>query len=116
MTKKQLKQLKTHIQKTGGATINIHGRLRAFKNGYMVSKDGFAKITTLKRLNRRLIRTYTMHALLIGAYVGFWIDNGLLYIDLSMNILDKQRAIYEGLINNQIAIYDCKNKQSIYLK
>lgn len=117
MTKKQLKQLKQHIIKTGGATIDADGHIMALSRGYMVSIEGFEKITTLKRLNRRMLRAHILHAIIMcNAYIGFWMDGNKLYIDLSKNIEDKAQAIREGLNNKQLAIYDCATGDCIRLK
>lgn len=107
MTKKQLKQLKAYILKTGGATITADGHICALDTGYMVSIKGFEKVTTLKRLNRRMLRSHILHALImLNTYIGFWMDGNALYIDLSMNIKTREEAIKAGIENNQLAIYE----------
>lgn len=43
MNRKQLKQLKEHIAKNGGATLNANGAIMAFSAGFMVSIKGYEK-------------------------------------------------------------------------
>ena len=116
MNKKQLKQLKEHIAKYGGATLTSAGVITALSAGYMCSIYGYEKKTSLKRLNKRLLNKYFRKARNIGAYVGAWLDNDILYLDLSKQYATKAQAISEGLKNKQLAIYDNANAQSVYIK
>lgn len=49
-------------------------------------------------------------------YLGLWYDehDKIWYIDLAENIEDFMQAIDLAVSRKQIAIWDCKNKQSIY--
>lgn len=49
-------------------------------------------------------------------YIGLWLDSGIMYIDISININDKMEALEFGKYNKQLAIYDIVNNDSIYLK
>jgi len=50
-------------------------------------------------------------------YFGGWLDNeGYIYLDMNIYILDFVMAIKEAIKQNQVAIYDLKNEKSIYLK
>ena len=114
MNKKQLKQLKEHIAKSGGATLTAGGVITALSAGYMVSIKGYEK--SVKRLTKRVINKYLKLAKAHGLYAGVWLENGLYCMDLSKNIADKQRAIYEGIKNEQRAIYEISTGSYIYLK
>lgn len=46
-------------------------------------------------------------------YIGFWINEGNLYIDLVENIQDFEEAYEKGFDRAQIAIYDCVNQKDI---
>lgn len=48
-------------------------------------------------------------------YLGFWIHNDTLYMDLSERIMDRDEAIRQGHARDQIAIYDTENGQDIYM-
>lgn len=115
MNKSQLTQLKNYIIKNGGATIDNHGSIKLFDRGYMVSLANYEKQTTIDRLHIATLKKYLYLASLYGLYVGFWLDDGVLYVDMSKRIENKQQAIDFGLYNKQISIYDLKNQTTIYL-
>jgi hypothetical protein len=50
-----------------------------------------------------------------NTFLGAWLDEGLLYIDLSMHIENKDEALKLAKDNHQKAIWDVKNNKSIYL-
>lgn len=49
-------------------------------------------------------------------YIGLWLDSNIMYIDISINIIDKVEALEFAKYNKQLAIYDLINNDSIYLK
>jgi len=51
-----------------------------------------------------------------GDYLGGWIDDDKLYLDLSGYVQDEKYALHIAKKLNQKAIYDIKNKKNIYLK
>lgn len=114
MNKKQLKQLREHIAKSGGATLNKNGAIMAFNSGYCVSVKGYEK--SVKKLTKRIINKYLKIAGSRGMYAGVWLEDGLYCLDISENIATREQAIYAGVKNEQRAIYDCFNNDYIYLK
>lgn len=48
-------------------------------------------------------------------YIGLWLDSDIMYIDVSIHIIDYLEALEVARDNDQLAIYDLKNKTSIYL-
>ena len=111
---KRFKQLKKHLKLYGGATLASDGAITALKSGYMVSRAGY-EIKSKKLSYFKLVKHLRL-AQRLGAYAGLWIDGGLVYLDISDNIATRERAIYEGLKNNQLSIYDCKTGDYIRLK
>ncbi len=49
-------------------------------------------------------------------YLGGWVDDGIVYLDISTNISTIEEAASLGYSANQKAIWDVKNKESIYLQ
>lgn len=47
------------------------------------------------------------------AYIGGWIDNADLYMDISINVQNKIEAIKIAQLNNQLSIYDVNSGLSI---
>lgn len=50
-----------------------------------------------------------------GLYIGLWLDNDIMYVDVSIHIIDYMEALEIARNNDQLAIFDLKNKDSIYL-
>jgi hypothetical protein len=123
MNKTQLNALLQHIQLTGGATLTPKGELTAFSSGFMVSLAGYETQTQVNKIDLKALNNYFNTALKLTrskdskgkAYVGFWLDNDVLYIDISIHVEQRITAIQLGTKNKQLAIYDCKACNSIYL-
>lgn len=47
--------------------------------------------------------------------LGLWIDNGIIYFDISEIVPSVSEAINKGLNRNQIAVFDFDNAESIYI-
>lgn len=100
------------IIKNGGATINKYGKMVNLKSGYQVSKKDLytCKVDELtqsdidkvvKNLNR-------------GEYAGLWIENGVVYVDISERVATKRDALAVGKARNQISIFNWKKGDCIY--
>ena len=49
-----------------------------------------------------------------SCYIGTWINNDLVYLDISLNIKDKNQALEYAKANGQICIWDVEKKVEIY--
>jgi hypothetical protein len=101
-----------------GATLTKTLRKSSLKSGYMVSLKGYEiiiKASQETRLFYEIGRANTRAEVLNNSYVGVWIENGLAYIDVSINIKELNKAITFGKDNEQLAIYDIKNNEVITL-
>ena len=108
-----IKTIKNELIKNGGLTLQADCTKAKEKNGFYCSIIGYEKIIKMEQLEETL-KEYK-NKLLKNEYIGLWIDNGLLYIDITKHYKDKKRAIQNGIKNKQIAIYDIKQNKSIYL-
>lgn len=112
--KKFTEKLYNKMIKNGGLTINRHMEELTHNIGYMVSVYGYEK-----KLNNfsfeevgKVVSEY--QKIVKGAlYIGFWIDDGVLYIDVSKYIYNKSQALKFGKQNKQIAIFDLEKQESI---
>lgn len=111
-----LKELKKHIILCNGATLDNNNNTIIFNSGYLVSVKQYEYKTKLKKLSKRLLRFYQYEAQRLGAFVGLWLNNNILYIDISYLIKDKLNALSIARHEQQQAVFDCKNNASIYLK
>jgi len=108
----------------GGGTFTSSGLKANFDKGYLVSLKGTeVKIKLKNELTSLDVAFLTAQINKIvskqnfaGYYVGFWSNDGYFYIDKSIFIFSKNEAFILGYQNNQQAIFDCKNKESLYLK
>ena len=114
----ELKDIKKIIE-NGGATLNKELKKAELSNGFMVSLEGTETQTQGNDYNA-IIKAVEEKQELIkdkkNMYVGLWLDNGIMYIDVSINIINKVDALEFGKYNKQLAIYDLVNNDSIYLK
>jgi hypothetical protein len=113
----------TQFVEKGRYNFNKNGRALKIKElGYIVSRAKGLQI----QFNSQDLTDYNFKDLetLINRltkdikpkeFIGLWLDNGILYIDLSRVILSLENAKELGRANKQQAIYDLKNKKTIYL-
>ena len=116
--KNKLDKIIKNIIDKGGCNLSKNMEFLNYNSGYMVSiKDMYIikkyDIKNLKKALKNVVKNIA-----INQCCGCWYnseDNNI-YIDISINIEDKQQAIKEGVKNNQLAIYDIKNNKTIYIK
>ena len=114
----ELKQLINDIVCKGGATLDRDLQPIDSKTGYMVSYFETEKTFNIDKIDYEAISNIILERqadLKENEYLGFWVDKGKLYIDISINILDLKQAKEVGISNNQLAIYDLKNDSSIQI-
>jgi hypothetical protein len=111
-------QLKTIILR-GGANLNKSLEVVNVSKGYLVSVPSkFAKVLTIDTDYATMLKAMQDMSTEInvdglGAYVGLWVDEGKLYIDLSINFNDRQVALNIAREFNQKAIWDATLDKSI---
>ena len=112
-------ELIKEIIKNGGSTLTKDLNKAELKKGYMVSLEG-AESQVKKDDYKAIIKAIEEKQEIIKdtskLYIGLWVDNGMMYIDISINIDDKIEALEFGKKNKQLAIYDLENDKSLYLK
>lgn len=99
------KKLKKIIN-NGGATLRRDGSSVTYADGYQVSKQDMfiIDITETGELAKAVNTVLSM--LSRGELCGLWINEGKAYIDISVRISDKDKALNMGRKLNQISIYD----------
>ena len=117
---KDTKKLIDEIVQNGGATLNNELENANLNGGYMVSMVGHETIISLedlkdyKQVEKTLIE-YKKLARKNKAFIGAWINNNKLYLDLSKNYKRLGNAMKIGKKNNQLAIFDINNLEEIML-
>lgn len=95
-----------------GNPANItEGYMVAFKGGLIVDKNDPKYETKLRQAIVQLL-DLNVHLHNIG-YIGFWENEGKMYIDLSVNILSVNMALTFGKQQDQIAIWDVLRSNSV---
>ena len=115
--KLKVSDLKEMVKKNGGFSINPLGECP--KTGYMVSIKDLYKIS-LNLIDQDDIDFASEIASKISGYIGGWLDTtdsniNNFYMDISVNIQDREKAIEIAKKNGQLAIYDIASGESIYL-
>lgn len=128
MKKENILTLLEKTLKNGGLTIDENGNELSKTNGYMVSL--LDTETTIYIKDKSMLELYQLFIKLIESkkqtieqikkvnqslYIGLWIDNDILYFDISICIQRKSDAITTGKNNLQLAIYDLATQESISL-
>lgn len=114
----ELKDIKKIIE-NGGATLTKELKKASIKGGFMVSLEGAetqVKGEDYQAINQAIKEKQEIIKDSNNLFIGLWLDNDIMYIDISINIIDKVEALEFGKYNKQLAIYDIANNNSVYLK
>jgi hypothetical protein len=115
---KNLKEFVAAIIENGGATYNLANGGTVDK-GYMVSKKGlemkFQPEVDVTQAVCQFIKEFGFELYEVENFMGAWIDEGVLYLDVSNNFAKRSDAIREGYKNEQLAIFDVVAQESLYL-
>ena len=91
------------IKRNGGATFNKYGNRVTMKSGYQVSKCDLL-IIPVDELDKLIVKELLGRLVSRGEYLGLWIDNGNVYIDISCRIATKSKAMEMGRELNQLSV------------
>lgn len=114
-----LSTLFSELSLTGGFSYNVTTGSFNPSTGYMVGLAGFEEGFYFddfenKDINQYFVK-YVRQFCKEESFLGGWVDGNRVYLDVSINIDDLETAIYTGIINDQAAIFDCKNQRAIKL-
>lgn len=102
----------------GGLTINKNGVVVNYKRGYQVSVRDCYKLR-VKNVDKIVEAIEKVMNFIQNSpktyFCGLWIDEGYIYIDISVRILDRLDAVIIGDRLNQKSIFDWSNCECIYL-
>ena len=106
------------IIKNGGSTLDYN--LNDFKSskGYIVSIKGQeVKVdkNDIENIKKEIEKKREFIKDKKGLYVGLWVDSEIMYIDVSIHIVNYLKALEVARNNEQLAIYDLQKNDSIYL-
>ena len=113
--KKLVKTIYNTTIKNGGASYNLKGKSPS--KGFMVADFGTEEKIPVKEFTKERIHKYILNhrKQLKGKCFGTWLNDGYVYLDISKNIHDKEKAMIQGKQNKQLAIFDLSSFESINL-
>lgn len=103
------KKLYDEVFENGGLTLDKEYKKISQKDGYMCSILGYEIKIALEDCNFEEVKeiaTNYQKILKNNLYLGFWIEKGFLYIDISKWYTKRSDALKAGKINKQISVYD----------
>ena len=105
-----------NILKNGGTTVTANGNRIKAKQGYMVSLPDHETVLPIED-NATIIDMIDkkLKSIPNGAMLGGWVDGDRVYLDYSVKVADRERAIKIGKKYGQLAIYDIANCNVITL-
>ena len=104
------------IIKQGGATLTSSLEVANINEGYMVSILGYEKkfdCEDVTNINNYILDLQNKIGSKEGYYIGLWVFKNEVYVDISINIIDKSDALEFGKKNKQISIYNIENGSTI---
>lgn len=114
----KIEEIKRIIENKG-ETLTKDLKKADLKKGFMVSLEGTESQVAGNDYNEIMKAIESKKEIIQdrdNLYIGLWLDNNIMYIDISINIQDKTEALEFAKYNRQLAIYDLMNNDSIYLK
>lgn len=114
----KLEEVKRIIE-NGGETLTNELKKAELVNGFMVSLEGTesqVKGEDYQAIKKAIEEKQAIIQDSKNLFIGLWLDGGIMYVDISINIIDKVEALEFAKYNKQLAIYDIVNNDSIYLK
>lgn len=110
-----------NVLKLDGLTLDFNSNIVRPNKGYFVSLKSPSIKLTINQVQS--VTKYDLCELLKHLYfkstsldyIGFWLNQDTCFIDISRHIEDLTEAITQGLVNEQIAIWDCSNNKEITL-
>lgn len=101
-----------------GATLDKNYNNFSKNVGFMVSLEGQeVKVNKndIQGIKKEIEKKREFIGNKKGLFIGLWLDNDIMFIDVSIHIIDYLEALEVARDNDQLAIYDLKNNDSIYL-
>ena len=107
------------LKENSGASYNMLTKEYNPNKGYFVSLPNLETKVSLQSLSVDDIATLiNKHRSLLQnktKFIGGWIDNDTVYLDINEQIEDKREALERGYKHNQLAIYDANKGEVIDL-
>lgn len=112
--------IRQNTLRNGGLSVNPFYGSHEPKTGYMVALQGHELVIPVELFNYGSIVDYLEKKsnLLMGdasLFLGTWLNDGKVYLDISENVLNFDDAIIKGLNRQQLAIFNLNNMSEVSL-
>ena len=107
------------LNDNNGVTLDLNGQPLKADKGYLVSIKGYESIFNYSQIDNIILNSLIQKRIKESpnnAYIGLWLNKARLYLDYSVLIQDKKKALMFAKDNDQLAIFDLKNKKEIFIK
>jgi hypothetical protein len=104
------------ILKDGGGTFNFDLTPSTFHDGYYASVYGYDQTVSVDDFGEASLQGYLDAVEGHPDYlIGAWVNDGIVYLDLTKHIPDRGEAIEFGIYNRQQAIWDIVKDEAVDL-
>jgi hypothetical protein len=114
-----LQNFYNELVNNNGASYNITTGILNPNSGFFVSLPNREQQINRNNFNTSILADFINNNIDLlsneNNFVGGWIENGIVYLDVSEQIADKRTALNLGVQRNQLAIYDANNGKVINL-
>ena len=104
--------------KQGGCSIQPYYGGKTPEGGYMVALQGHERIISVENFTSiEVVKYLEEHSKLLmenpHLYLGTWVNEGKVYLDLSENVQDLSVALQRGKERNQLAIFNISTFEEV---
>lgn len=112
---KDAAQLVQATKASGGGTFDPHSLEPVdMSSGYFVSRDGVGMEIPEEQFEEGIVSGWLANVKqAAGDFIGTWVDEGKVYLDLTRWFEDLDEALKFGKANNQIAVWDIENGEAV---
>lgn len=125
-----LKEFLKETIKHGGSSYNLVTGQGTPTTGYMVALQGKEQTYVINKIKLNWVKQFQYdvanyikeHTLILMGgvvcsdyFLGSWVHKDKLYLDVCVNVGDKDEALFLGKKYGQLAIWDCANQTDIKL-
>ncbi len=104
------------INNKDGITLNFMGNIENKQDGFYISISNIKGKSINYLIKKTLSIRNTAFKEVNNLFMGGWNDGTYYFLDLTLYIKDKDKAIYLGKLFKQQAIFDIKKCDCVYLK
>ena len=101
-------------QQTGGASVEVVTGREAPATGYMVATAESHEIRLAEVTVEALVDYLESIEWREGLYLGLWTEGGEVFVDVSQRIEDREEALRQARILDEIAVFDLEGMDTVY--